>query len=65
VSGLGDLFGQIEQEAIEGGCEECEAYQTLVEVSPLVYSVIVHHDDWCRCIAPRMVSDDGATQSPN
>jgi hypothetical protein len=44
---LEDLFGQIEDEPIQGGCDRCDAYQILREESPGVYVLQVHHDDWC------------------
>jgi len=47
MSGLGDLFGQLEGQQIPGGCEACDAYQTLETVSPGVHMIRVHHDDWC------------------
>jgi hypothetical protein len=47
---LDDLFGQTENQPIPGGCESCSAFQTLAEVDRGVYSLIVHHDDWCPVI---------------
>jgi hypothetical protein len=47
MSDLEDLFSQIEEEPIPGGCEQCDAYQALVTLAPGVYSMTVHHDDWC------------------
>lgn len=44
---LDDLFGQIEDQPMPGGCDQCDAYQTVVEVTPGVHSLTVHHDDWC------------------
>ena len=44
---LDDLFAQSEDEQIPGGCEQCDAFQTVSEVSPGVLSLTVHHDDWC------------------
>jgi hypothetical protein len=32
---------------IQGGCESCDAYQTLEEIEPGVWSLQVHHADWC------------------
>ena len=44
---LDDLMGQIEDQPIPGGCEECDAYQTVEMVKPGVHMIRVHHDDWC------------------
>ena len=44
---LEDLFGQIEDEPIPGGCDRCDAYQTMSEESPGVFVLAVHHDDYC------------------
>jgi hypothetical protein len=30
-----------------GGCDRCNAYSTLEEPSPGIWSMGVHHDDWC------------------
>lgn len=38
---------------IRGGCESCDAYQTLDEVEVGVWSLIVHHDDWCPFLRAR------------
>jgi hypothetical protein len=44
---LEDLFGQIEDEPVPGGCDRCDAYQTLSEESAGVFVLVVHHDDHC------------------
>jgi hypothetical protein len=43
VNALGPLDGG----RVRGGCECCDAYQTVQLVSPGVWDVTVHHDDWC------------------
>ena len=48
MSDLEDLFAQIEDEPVPGGCEGCDAYQILNEESPGVFVLTVHHDEWCR-----------------
>ena len=50
---LGDLFGQTEDQPISGGCEACNAFQTVEEIEAGVYSLIVHHDDWCPFLRAR------------
>jgi len=47
VTTLDDLFGQSENEPIPGGCDRCDAYQTVDELAPNVYGLTVHHDEWC------------------
>jgi hypothetical protein len=32
---------------IRGGCDTCDAYQTVQVVDHGLISVRVHHDDWC------------------
>jgi hypothetical protein len=47
MSALDDLFAQIEDQPFPGGCEHCDALQTVREESPGVYVLTVAHDDWC------------------
>jgi hypothetical protein len=47
MTDLDDLFQQIEDQPVPGGCDRCDAYQTVTEVEPGVHSLTVHHDDWC------------------
>jgi hypothetical protein len=45
---LHDLMEQTEDQPIAGGCDTCDAYQTVSsELEGGVYSLIVHHDAWC------------------
>ena len=53
MADLDDLFSQIEDEPIPGGCDQCDAYQTVVTVAPGVHSLTVHHDDWCPFLRAR------------
>jgi hypothetical protein len=53
MSGLEDLFSQIEDEPIPGGCDQCDSYQTVKTVAPGIHSMIVHHDDWCPFLRSR------------
>ena len=32
---------------IRGGCDSCDAFQTIEEVDDGVWSLTVHHDTWC------------------
>ncbi|MGO8870933.1 MAG: hypothetical protein ACLQPH_05930 [Acidimicrobiales bacterium] len=47
MSPLDDLFSQLGDQQIPGGCDQCDAYQTMETVSPGVHMIRVHHDDWC------------------
>lgn len=40
-------FSNLAGERIDGGCDHCDAYQTVDQVAPGVWSMVVHHDDWC------------------
>lgn len=53
MGALEDLFGQIEDEPIPGGCDDCDAYQTMVTLAPGVHALTVHHDDWCPALRAR------------
>jgi hypothetical protein len=53
MSSLDDLFGQTEDQPIKGGCERCNAFQTVEEIHPGVWSLTVHHDEWCPLLRAR------------
>ena len=40
-------LGPLEGERIEGGCDRCNAYQTVEPAERGVWIMLVHHDDWC------------------
>lgn len=46
---------------IPGGCEQCDAYQTVQSdyYGPDLHRLAVHHDDWCPFLA-RIASGDAA-----
>jgi hypothetical protein len=44
---LTDLLGPLDGARIPGGCHHCDAYQTTHPVEAGVWSITVHHDDWC------------------
>ncbi len=46
MSGLDDLFSQIEDEPIPGGCDSATRTRRWT-MTPGVHSLTVHHDDWC------------------
>jgi hypothetical protein len=47
VSALDNLLEQVEDQPIPGGCDRCDAYQTVETASPGIHTIRVHHDDWC------------------
>lgn len=53
MSAVDDLFEQMEDQPIPGGCERCEAYLTVESLSPGVHIIQVHHDDWCSFLRAR------------
>jgi hypothetical protein len=53
MTSFDDLFSQIEDQPIPGGCDACDAYQTVEAVAPGVHSLTVHHDDWCPFLRAR------------
>lgn len=42
-----DLFGPLDGAQIPGGCEHCDAYQTVTPIESGAWKMTVHHDDWC------------------
>jgi hypothetical protein len=49
MSAIDDLFSDFANEPIPGGCDKCEAYQTMKAdvVHEGIYYLAVHHDDGC------------------
>lgn len=47
MADLEELFSQIEDQPVPGGCDQCGAYQTVTVDEPGIFRVIVHHDSWC------------------
>jgi hypothetical protein len=47
MTDIDDLFRKAHGKQIPGGCEDCDAYQTMDEVRPRVHMLTVHHDDDC------------------
>jgi hypothetical protein len=50
---LRNMARQLAGAQIPGGCDECDAYQTMEEDPdlPNAFHVRVHHDDWCPFLA--------------
>ena len=48
MSGFDDLFKNLKAgEQIPGGCDTCDAFQTIETLTPGVHVIHVNHDDWC------------------
>jgi hypothetical protein len=47
MSPLNDLFKKAAGKQIPGGCDLCDAYQTVEKQMPGMHVLTVHHDDWC------------------
>jgi hypothetical protein len=55
VSALDDLFEQTEDQPIPGGCDRCDAFQTMT-ADPAhdgIYHLTITHDDWCPFLRAR------------
>ena len=44
---IDQLFEQIEDQPIEGGCDRCNAWQILFRNPDGTYVLQIAHDDWC------------------
>lgn len=44
---MANALGPMDGAQIPGGCDQCDAYQTVTPVEVGVWSLTVHHDDWC------------------
>jgi hypothetical protein len=45
------LLGPLEGRRIPGGCDQCDAYQTVEPIEAGVWKTTVHHDDGCPVLA--------------
>ncbi len=48
---LTQLFGPLDGAQIPGGCDECDAYQTVTPTTAGVWNLTIHHDDDCPVLA--------------
>jgi hypothetical protein len=48
---LARTLGPLDGARIPGGCEVCDAYQTVAPAVAGVWTITVHHDDWCPQLA--------------
>lgn len=50
---LTNVFGPLDGARIPGGCDYCDAYQTVVPGGVGIWHMTTHHDDWCPWLAAR------------
>jgi hypothetical protein len=55
---LDDLFSQIDDAPIPGGCNRVDAYQTVDTPEPGIHVLTVHHEDWCPFYRSRNATDN-------
>jgi hypothetical protein len=50
---LRELLAKMNGAKVYGGCDECDAYQTMEADPdlPHVFHLRIHHDDWCPFLA--------------
>jgi hypothetical protein len=48
---LDNATAALSGQRVPGGCDTCDAYQTLRRAGEGVYLIAVHHDDWCPVLA--------------
>lgn len=54
---LQPLLGPLDGARVPGGCDHCDAYQTVAPVEAGVWMLNVHHDEWCPWLAARNSGD--------
>lgn len=42
-----ETFARMDGAKIPGGCDECDAYQSMSVDTDGICHLTVHHDDWC------------------
>jgi hypothetical protein len=50
---IADMVRAYAGQQIPGGCDRCDAYQTVIPdgLGPNAHLLRVHHDDWCPALA--------------
>jgi hypothetical protein len=46
-AGVAALLGPLDGAEIPGGCETCDAFQTVEPIEAGLWMIRVHHDEWC------------------
>jgi len=44
---LTNTLGALDGARIPGGCDQCDAYQTVQPIIDGAWTITIHHDDWC------------------
>lgn len=44
---ISELFESLQGQRAPGGCEDCDAFQTVESAASMGYWLTVHHDDSC------------------
>ncbi len=44
---LVNILGPLDGAKIPGGCDQCDAYQTVEAVTAGIWNITVYHDEWC------------------
>jgi len=47
VNTLAELFEAMAGQRIPGGCDDCNAYQTMMTRQDGIHVLTIHHDDTC------------------
>lgn len=47
ISEIDEMFAAVAGQQIPGGCDDCHAYQRVVQDSPGIWICRVHHDSTC------------------
>ena len=48
---LTNMLGPLDGARVRGGCDACDAYQTVKPITAGVWNIDVHHDPWCPRLA--------------
>jgi hypothetical protein len=48
---LVNVRGPLDGAKVRGGCQDCDAYQTVRAVSVGLWDMTVHHDDCCSALS--------------
>lgn len=48
---LANEMARLDGKRVPGGCDDCDAYQTVAPARAGAWLVRVHHDDWCPTLA--------------
>lgn len=46
MSAIDDLFKRVHDREIDGGCDDCNAFQRLTQTDG-IWHLVVHHDETC------------------